>query len=171
MTTRIAAVSDIHDHIHNLRTVLERVGPADLLLCPGDLCAPFMVDELADGFDGPIHLVFGNNDGDAHRITRAAAGRDRVTLHGEFCRLPSEETGGVRVAMHHFPEVGRSVAEGDRYDLVVFGHSHEWEIGRSGETLYVNPGEVMGRLGPVTAALVEPVEGRVDRIEVRGGPA
>lgn len=41
---KIAVVSDIHDHIHNLRAVLERLEAADLLLCPGDLCVPFMVD-------------------------------------------------------------------------------------------------------------------------------
>lgn len=166
----IAAVSDIHDHIHNLRLILDRLRVADVLLCPGDLCAPFMVDELAEGFDGPIHAVFGNNDGDEYRLTRAAARRDRVTLHGEFARLP-ERRAGARVAMHHFPEVGRSVADGDRYDLVVYGHSHEWEVGRRGDTLCVNPGEVMGRLGPATAALVEPDEGRVERVEVSGAPA
>lgn len=168
---KIAVVSDIHDHIHNLRAVLDRLEAAELLLCPGDLCAPFMVDELADGFDGPVHVVFGNNDGDAHRITRAADGRESVTLHGEFGRLAPEESGGDRVALHHFPEVGRSLADGDRFDLVCFGHTHEWEVGRAGSTLFVNPGEVMGRLGPPTAALVDTGAGEVERIEVDGGPA
>lgn len=164
----IAVVSDIHDHIRNLRAVLERVAPADVLLCPGDLCAPFMVDELADGFDGPVHAVLGNNDGDGHRLTRAADGRERFTLHGEFGEIGPGETGGARVALHHFPEVGRSLAEDRRFDLVCFGHSHEWEVGRSDAgTLYVNPGEVMGRLGPATAALVDPDAGEVGRVEVR----
>lgn len=168
---KIAVVSDIHDHIHNLRAVLERLEAADLLLCPGDLCAPFMVDELADGFDGPAHVVFGNNDGDTYRIARAARDRDAVTLHGEFGTLPAEEAGGLRVALHHFPEVGRGLADGGAFDLVCFGHSHEWEVGRQGSTLYVNPGEVMGRLGSVTAAMVDTGSGDVDRIELEGVPA
>lgn len=165
---RIAVVSDIHDHIHNLRAVLERLAEAELLLCPGDLCAPFIVDELADGFDGPVHVVFGNNDGDTYRIAGAADERESVTLHGEFGALSPEEAGGARVALHHFPEVGRPLADGGGFDLVCFGHSHEWEAGREGETLYVNPGEVMGRLGPVTAALVDPATDEVERVEVDG---
>lgn len=168
---RIAVVSDIHDHIHNLRAVLERLQAAELLLCPGDLCAPFMVDELADGFDGPVHVVFGNNDGDTYRIAGAAGERKTVTLHGEFGTLPPEEAGGARVALHHFPDVGRRLADGAAFDLVCYGHSHEWEVGREGGTLYVNPGEVMGRLGPVTAALVDTTAGEVERIEIDGAPA
>ncbi len=168
---KIAVVSDIHDHIRNLRAILERVESAELLLCPGDLCAPFMVDELADGFGGPVHVVFGNNDGDTYRIAGAADDRDSVTLHGEFGTLPSEETGGTRVAVHHFAEVGRRLSESGAFDLVCFGHTHEWESGREGETLYVNPGEVMGRLGPVTAALVDTDSGEIDRLEVAGAPA
>lgn len=168
---KIAVVSDVHDHVHNLRAVLRELGSADLLVCPGDLCAPFMVDELADGFAGPVHVVFGNNDGDTYRIARAAGERPAVTLHGEFGRLPPEEAGGARVAVHHFPEVGRALADGDRYDLVFFGHSHEWEVGRAGGTVYVNPGEVMGRLGAVTAALVDSRSGEVERVEVEGVPA
>lgn len=49
---KIAVVSDIHDHIHNLRAVLGRLQAARVLLCPGDLCAPFVVDVEADEVEG-----------------------------------------------------------------------------------------------------------------------
>lgn len=160
---RIAILSDIHDHIDNLRAALSGVDGADLLLCCGDLCSPFMVDELADGFDGPVHVVFGNNDGDQFRITRAADARESVTLWGEFAELPAERAGGTSVALHHFPEVGRALAESGRYDLVCYGHSHEWETERLGETLAVNPGEIMGRLGVPTFGVYDTESRRVER--------
>lgn len=145
---RIGIISDIHDHIRNLREALDDLEEADTLVCCGDLCAPFMVDELADGFAGPIHVVFGNNDGDRYRITRAASARERLTLWGEFAEIPPERMAGTSVALHHFSDVGRALTAGGRYDLVCYGHSHEWEVEREAGTLGVNPGEIMGRLAP-----------------------
>lgn len=163
---QVAIVSDIHDHIGNLRRVLRDAAGAEIVLCCGDLCSPFMVDELAEGFRGPIHVVFGNNDGDLYRIARAAREHDHVHLGGEFLEVQPRGAGGRRMAVHHFPEVGRAVAESGRYDLVCFGHSHEYEQGRIGETRYVNPGEVMGRYGSVSYALYDTGSGEVERREV-----
>ena len=166
---RLAILSDIHDHIAELRAALKALasdGGADRLLCCGDLCAPFMVEELLEGFPGPVHVVFGNNDGDRFCITRAAASRDRFHLHGEFGELGGQTVDGTRVALHHFPEVGRAVAAAGRHDLVCFGHSHEWELERHGETVALNPGEIMGRLGPPTFATYDTETGHVERHEL-----
>lgn len=166
---RLAILSDIHDHITELRAALAELasaGGADRLLCCGDLCAPFMVGELVDGFAGPVHVVFGNNDGDRYRITRAAADHDRFHLHGEFAELGGDAFDGTRVALHHFPDVGRAVAAAGRHDLVCYGHTHEWEQGRHGDTLALNPGEIMGRLGPPTFAVYDTESDRVTRQEL-----
>lgn len=160
---RLGIVSDIHDHIENLRRALERLRDVDALLCCGDLCAPFMVEELAGGFRGPIHVVFGNNDGDRFRIGRAAREFDDVHLWGEFAELPAGQLDGTSVALHHFPEVGRALTASGVYDLVCWGHSHEWEVERAGESLGLNPGEIMGRLGPPTFAVYDTATGEVGR--------
>lgn len=152
---RLLVLSDIHDHIQRLRRALREAPEADLLLCLGDLCSPFMVGELARGFDGPVHVVFGNNDGDAYRITRSAREHEAVHLHGEFADLSPSKTGGARVALHHFPGVAEGLAAGDRYDVVCFGHSHESRRERVGETLLLNPGEIMGRFGTVEWAVYD----------------
>src|SRR5262249_62381862 len=75
----IAILSDIHDNIPKLRAAIEHIQRVDALLCGGDLCSPFIVDELAR-FPGPIHVVFGNNDADLFRITQkvGVANRDRA---------------------------------------------------------------------------------------------
>lgn len=162
---QVAIVSDIHDHIPELERILSRVEAADLLLCCGDLCSPFMVGELANGFSGPVHVVFGNNDGDAFRITRAAAERDDFHLQGEMAELELDDERGTRVALHHFPEVGRRLAASGAYDLVCFGHSHEWEVLEVGGCVAVNPGEVMGRFGAPTCALYDTGRGELEKIE------
>ncbi|GIV57442.1 MAG: phosphoesterase [Rhodothermaceae bacterium] len=143
---KIAVLSDIHDHLGPLDAALAALTDADVLLCCGDLCAPFVMKRLAEGFAGPIHVVFGNNDADTFRITRIAGGYgERVRLHGETARLTLE---GRQVALHHFDDVARDLAASGRYDVVCFGHNHVWEVTRQEvagrRVLLLNPGAVMG---------------------------
>jgi predicted phosphodiesterase len=69
---RIAILSDIHDNIWKLGDVLKRVRGADALVFCGDFCAPFTLTQMAQGFNGPVHVVWGNNDGDKWLLTRNA---------------------------------------------------------------------------------------------------
>jgi len=141
---QIGILSDIHDNILNLRKALQVLQGVPVLLCCGDLCSPFIVDELGKGFaGGDVHIVFGNNDGDLFRITTKAAAYPHLHLHGELCDI---EVGGQRVAMNHFDEIARGLAESMTYDVVCFGHNHQSEISRVGQTLLINPGEVFGGL-------------------------
>jgi uncharacterized protein len=160
---RIAILSDIHDNIWKLEAALGRLGDADALICCGDLCAPFIVAQLAEGFAGPIHVVFGNNDGDRFNILRQALRYDRVTIHGELAELA---LGGTRFAVHHFDNVGRLIAATGVYDVVCYGHNHVFEVGRDGETLRINPGEIMGRFGTSTYVVYDTETDVARRYEV-----
>jgi uncharacterized protein len=138
---KIGILSDIHDNVWNLRAALAGLNEADALLCCGDLCSPFVVGLLATGFPGrPIHVVFGNNDGDLYRIAQNAARQERMTLHGE---LFAGELGGRRVLVNHYPEIARNVAT-DRYDLICYGHNHLFAIEQADGATLVNPGAIMG---------------------------
>lgn len=138
-------ISDIHDHLDHLESALKAARGAQVLLCCGDLCSPFVVDRLGRGFQGDIHVVFGNNDGDRYRIALRAAGFRNITLHGEFAELDID---GRKIALHHFDDVGRALARGGKYDLVCFGHNHRAETQSLDGTVLLNPGEVMGGLSP-----------------------
>jgi putative phosphoesterase len=138
---RIAVLSDIHDNIWKLDIALKSVVPSDAIICCGDLCSPFIVSQLARGFEGPIHIVFGNNDADLFRITTKAREFPHVCLRGEYF----EETfDGRRIAVTHFDNIARTIASGERHDAVFYGHNHIFEIRSFGKTLAVNPGSIMG---------------------------
>src|SRR5579883_2882184 len=89
LTMKIAILSDIHDNVWKLEAALKQMQEAELLICCGDLCSPFIVGLLADGFpQRPLHIVFGNNDADLFRITQNANRYpNRVALHGAFAEL------------------------------------------------------------------------------------
>ena len=163
---RVAIVSDIHDNIPKLRQALAGMEGVDVLVCLGDLCSPFIVRELGEGFRGPIHVVFGNNDGDRFRLTTSALGYPQITVHGEYVELDLD---GRRFAIQHLDNIGRALAAGGRFDVVCFGHSHQFKLERTGNgrTLVVNPGEIFGGLtGRSTYVIYDTVPGEAARVDV-----
>ena len=148
----IGILSDIHDNIWALDDALSALQECDALLVLGDLCAPFTLAAIGEGFVGPVHVVWGNNDGDKVHIARNAANYAQITLHGDFAEI---ELGGRVVAINHYPEMGNALARGGQYDLVCHGHDHQRKVDQVGDTLLVNPGEVMGRLGVRSVAIYD----------------
>lgn len=157
---KIGIVSDSHDHLENLRRVIERLreeGVEAVIHC-GDFCAPFVLHEL-DALGVPVHGVFGNVDGDRHLMTRFALTElEHVELYGEVAEI---ELGGWRIGVNHYPVLAEGLASTGRFDLVAYGHSHEAESRRVGECRLVNPGEIMGRKGTVGYAVVDTVADEV----------
>ncbi len=164
---RIAILSDIHDHQRQLASALARCDGAEALICCGDLCSPFIVVQLAEGFTGPIHIVFGNNDGDLFRIGEQARRFPHVTLHGEFAQI---DLGGQRFAVQHFPEIARAVAASGMYNVVCYGHDHRYAVDRVGNTLAINPGAIMGGAGPSTFVVYDTSTGEARRHDVNNEP-
>jgi putative phosphoesterase len=159
----IAILSDIHDNIWKLEEVLNGLGEAEQLIFCGDFCAPFTLAQIADGFAGPVHVVFGNNDGDRLFLLRVATQAGNVTLYGEFAEL---KLGGRKIAATHYPAIAAGLAAGERYDLVCYGHTHRVAEERVGDTLLLNPGEVMGRFGRSTYILYDTNTGKAALQEI-----
>lgn len=151
----IGVCSDIHDNIWALERALPHMDEAEVLVFCGDFCAPFTLVQLAEGAgDRPLHVVWGNNDGDRHLLTSKAAGFEHATVHGELARI---ELGGMRIAVNHYPDIAIGLADSGQYDLVLYGHDHvaHEEIREVSGCLLLNPGEIMGRLGAPSLSLVD----------------
>jgi putative phosphoesterase len=156
---KVAILSDVHDNIWKLAEVLEQVNGsgAEVLIFCGDLCAPFTLEQIGEGFGRPVHVVLGNNDGDPLFLARIASRFDHITLHGFFAYL---ELAGRRIAVNHYPPLALDQARSGQYDMVCHGHDHTANIERVGDTLLIDPGEVMGRLGTSTYALYDTTTGK-----------
>lgn len=152
--TKIAVFSDSHDHLQMLKSALYAANEAgaELLLHCGDLCAPFVLRALGEGFSGPIHVVFGNNDADGRLLQTIAGQNSRITLHGIYAEI---EASGRRIAMIHYPEPARRIAESGQLDLVCYGHDHTQLLEQVGAGWLLNPGELMGMRSAPTWALYD----------------
>ena len=160
---KIAVCSDIHDNIWALGRALPLMRGAGALICCGDLCAPFTLVQLAEGFSGPIHVVWGNNDGDKWLLTKQASRFPQVVLHGELAELTLE---GLHIAVTHYPQIAHGLARSGKYGLVCYGHDHLAHDETLGGCRLLNPGELMGRLGPSRLVLFDTDGGSVQSLEV-----
>ena len=164
---KIAILSDIHDNIWKLAAAMPHLAACDAVIHCGDLCSPFVITRLGQGVgDKPVHIVWGNNDGDAHLIHRNAAAFPNISLDGEVSRF---EFGGLRIAVNHYPELARGLAGSGDFDLVCYGHDHVAHQEWVSRCLLLNPGELMGMNGNSRMAIVETETRSVEEVDL--GPS
>jgi uncharacterized protein len=151
---KLAVFSDIHDNLHNLDLaigVFHSRGISIGIFC-GDFCSPIPSKRMSR-FNGTIHCVFGNGDGDRAGIMRIASSESKnLILHGEHAELTVETK---RIAVTHYPLYGRALAHTRNYDAVFSGHTHEMSKEYISDCLWLNPGEVMGWKGTPTVAIYD----------------
>jgi putative phosphoesterase len=139
----LAVMGDSHDNRNKLQAAVrfaEERG-AKVLFHTGDLISPFML-EILYGFPGRIYLAKGNNDGDPLTVSRTIPQQcPQIKEYGEFIIVDFDM---FRVAMIHYPEHARVHAISEDFDMVFYGHTHEFSEKSVGKTLLLNPGDIMG---------------------------
>lgn len=161
---KISILSDTHDNIWRLDRALASMEEAGLLIHCGDLCSPFVIKHLGQATGRrPVHIVWGNNEGDIQLICQVATEYPNIQLHGSLAEL---EVDGLRIAVNHYPEMARALASSGNYDLVCFGHTHSALEEKVGQCLLLNPGELMGLNGTATFAWFDTETGGVNFVEV-----
>ena len=152
MPEKIAIISDSHDNLANIYKMLDylKKEKIKIMIHCGDVCAPSVMKEIADKFDGEIHLVFGNVDGDQEKMKELAEGLNNLTIYGQVGELDLD---GKKIAWCHFPWQAERLAESSKYDLVFYGHDHKpWEK-KIGKTVLRNPGTLAGLFAKATFAV------------------
>lgn len=152
---KIAIISDTHDNLANLKKAIswikkERI---NVLIHCGDIFKPETLEEGLKEYQGKIYIIFSKADADFSKIPE-----------NSFKNLPKskawEELGQIKlgkkkIAFCHFPEIGRDLANSQKYDLVFYGHTHKpWEE-KIGKTKLVNPGNIAGLFYRPTFAIYD----------------
>jgi len=161
----IAVMSDSHDNIWNLRKALDIISSrnCDIIIHCGDFVVPFVFKEfMAAGV--PLYAVFGNNDGDRYLLAKTAAeSGGLITL---FSLVGECVVKGRRIAFTHEWAAAEGLAAAGRYDLVCFGHSHQYAQERIGHTIVLNPGEIMGKDGDPGFCIVDTEGIGIERVDI-----
>jgi putative phosphoesterase len=161
---KIAVISDTHDNLQKIDKSVSTLRQADAVLHCGDLCAPFVVKRLGVQLEGiPLHIVWGNNEGDKFMIAKVAANFEDVYLHGELAEL---DLGGLRIAVNHYPRIAQGLARSGLYDLVCYGHDHTAHEEKINACMLLNPGEILGMNGQSTLATFDTETREAEHIEI-----
>ena len=151
----IGVFSDVHDNLDNLRkalSVFKQRGVKTLIFC-GDFCSPIPSRVMGAEFEGDIHVVFGNGDGDPFHISNIANTQyPNLKLHGQHAEL---ELDGAKIAVTHYPFYAQALARTSDYQAVFSGHTHIQHEERFGDCLWLNPGEILGWKGEATCAIYD----------------
>lgn len=116
---RIAVLSDTHNLLRP--EVLEHVKTCERILHGGDVSRQNVLDQLQEY--APVHVVRGNNDKEW---------AEHIPLFLDI------SLGGMRIYMvHKKKDLPEDITD---YDLVIYGHSHRFEVLEKGHTILLNPG-------------------------------
>ncbi len=151
---KIGLISDTHGHLDPRIPVL--FAGVEHILHAGDIGGESLLDELR--LLAPVTVALGNTDGDLHHGRYRAV--ERRTLGGKTFLVihagrPQDLTGEAR----------QIIFDGDKPDVVVFGHTHHPERLVDNGVLFVNPGSAsqprLRQSRTVALAEIHP-DGRLD---------
>lgn len=145
-------MADSHDNLHAVKHAVRffKKMECDFVIHAGDFVAPFAAREL-ENLSCPVKAVFGNCDGEKRGLEKA--------LHsfGEIREAPfifNHLNLNFLVTHVHFSL--KSYIAPQKYDVLIYGHTHKPEIRRERKTLLINPGETGGWLsGKNTVAVLD----------------
>ena len=149
---KIGLMSDSHDHIDNIKKCVQifQDKSVEFVIHLGDFVNPNSVRALK-GIK--LKAIFGNNDGDKYRMI-IAFNEIGAEIKGDFHDFHLDN---IKFACYHGtePQLLNALIECDKYDVVLFGHTHECVKNKVGKTEVLNPGTVHGFGGRATIMIYD----------------
>jgi putative phosphoesterase len=160
---RVGIFSDSHDHLDNIRRVVDLFNRLDceVVLFAGDLVSTFAVPPLRK-LRAKILGCYGDNEGNKPGLQAG------FSILGKLQEAPALYTldDGTRVVIVHMQRQLKDFA--DPFDIAIVGHTHRPDVHTDDQgRLWINPGETSGwTYGQPTVALLETTTRSVEIIPV-----
>jgi len=141
-------MSDTHDNIESLRKIKEVIMKLNIskIIHLGDYTSPFTLMEILSISDIEFIGILGNNDGD--KVKLKELGGSKINEQPLELRV-----GGYNaIAIHGFKDVNLTrrfvyaLMKSGYYNIVLYGHTHEYDLRVSNNVLIMNPGTLAGYL-------------------------
>jgi putative phosphoesterase len=139
---KIGIIADTHDNLPQIKKAVEIFNQekVELVLHAGDFVSPFTYLEFKN-LNCPLKGVFGNNDGDKIYL------QEKFKGIGELFPEPYKTNiNHKNIIMLHLEKLIDDLAESQKYEVIIYGHTHRTDLRKIGKTLIVNPGECGGWL-------------------------
>lgn len=139
---KIAILSDTHDNTPAIVWTIEYLNKNKITIAlhAGDMINPGILYRFRDHYDGHLHFVFGNNDGEQALAERRANMAENITCHLHEMR---ESFNNTSFFMNHYSSISETVAKSGDVDVSIGGHDHEFRVSKYKKTLFINPGNMV----------------------------
>ena len=164
---KIAIISDIHDNAYNLVSFYRDIKEKDIeyILCLWDLMNNWIAKILAYS-KIPVHMVWWNNDWDLVAITKTSFS-EWSTLTVSATVFDNIVIDWKKIFMTHYPSLAKSIAKSWDYDVVLYGHDHNYNNINIWECLIVNPWELAThKTWKATYAIYDTVNNKAEIIDL-----
>ncbi|NVM27654.1 MAG: metallophosphoesterase [Candidatus Helarchaeota archaeon] len=153
---KIGVISDTHDHIENTKKAVKIFNERGVayVFHAGDFIAPFIIPKALNELKCELIGVYGNNDGEILGLKKFFSEIDATLEVGQF----SIQIEGKKIVLFHTinTEIQDSLVNSNKFDVIIFGHTHNPSIKKINKTLVVNPGEACGYLtGKATIGIID----------------
>lgn len=139
---KIAIISDTHDNTPAVVWIIEYLNEHEIPVAfhGGDMINPGVLRRFIEHYQGELHVVFGNNDGEKALITKRANESKNTTCHLDVMIMGLE---GKKIFMNHYSDISEPMAKSGEFDLCIGGHDHEYRVIKHGKSLFINPGNTV----------------------------
>jgi len=141
---KIVIISDSHGNVKNFKKVIdwaEKQNVQTVLHC-GDIGSLESLKESLSGFKGEFFGVLGNMDKDFKTEINEYNKIIRVKVEQDILE---KEIKNRKIAITHFPDIAKKLAQSGKIDVVFYGHTHRPWDEKIGDTHMINPGELAGQ--------------------------
>lgn len=157
----IGIMADTHDNLPSTKRAVRLFNETgcSLVIHAGDFVAPFAAREL-ENLSCPVKAVFGNCDGEKKGLEKV------IHLLGEIKKAPlTFNYKNLHFLVTHIPAARGFYPASEKYNVIIFAHTHKPEIRHEKKNVLINPGEAGGWVsGKSTVALLDPKTLSVDII-------
>ncbi len=158
---KIGILSDSHDALEKIQKAVHifQEKKVDGIIHGGDFVAPFSV-AIFTHLTIPWWGVLGNNDGEVVGIFQKSKG----LIHSYYQEI---EVNSYRIWVSHYGRPAELAFQSGKYDLSIFGHTHEKMIKEENDRFLLNPGESCGLLtGVASVAICDLKKKEVEFLEI-----
>lgn len=158
---KIGILSDSHDALEKIQKAVHifQEKKVDGIIHGGDFVAPFSVS-IFTHLTIPWWGVLGNNDGEVVGIFQKSKG----IIHSYYQEI---EVNSYRIWVSHYSRPAELAFQSGKYDLSIFGHTHEKMIKEENDRFLLNPGESCGLLtGVASVAICDLKKKEVEFLEI-----
>ena len=151
---KIAIVSDTHGNVANFRKAVDWLNKEkiQIILHCGDIGMPESLKESLADFKGDFFGVFGNMDEDFKILIDEYNKIPRVKISQALLETEIDKN---KIAVTHYPDAAKKLAQSGKYDLVFYGHTHKPWDEKVGNCHMINPGELAGQFYKPTFAVYD----------------